>query len=255
MNAIFIKEFRGLLRERRGWLIPVIESGLLGGIACLTLAITPTGSSDVPRVGQFLGGVVAVVQMVALHVFAPLVGATAIAGERERGTFQVLLAAPVDRRAIGTGKLAAAILYCLVLLSASLPVSALSYALGGMDAAAMLGLYATHFVVATMLVALGLAVSTLFQRTWTASFVALASAAGLILLTVILAMLFEGVDDWDSAFPPVLLFNPGLSLFLFFDGNGEWATLSLWWGHLGAMLVVAAGALAFALRKLGRQRS
>ncbi len=253
MNAVFRKEFRSMLREKRGWLVPVVYVALLGSVGSIFLVAFGESQRDTSELGQVMAGVVAIVQMLALHVFAPLVGAAAIAGERERGTFTVLLASPVDRMSLGVGK-AAAVLYCGVLLCATLPVAAIAFVFGGPDWQSLAGLYLTHAVVAVTLVSFGLAVSTVFQRTWTASFVAIGVAMGLAVVTLAIATLSASLKEWDDGVPWVLFFNPGFSLALFFDGDGSWAQPSMWWLHYAALLSMAAVAFAYTLFRLRRQR-
>ena len=53
-----------------------------------------------------------------------MVGAAAIAGERERGTLSLLLASPVNRLAIAPAKALACTLYLAMLMAGSLPVAA-----------------------------------------------------------------------------------------------------------------------------------
>jgi ABC-2 type transport system permease protein len=252
--AIFTKEFRSMLRERRGWMIPVIYVLVLGSVAGLFLITVGENGSD-SQLGQVLAGVVAVVQTLALVTFAPLVGAASIAGERERGTFSVLLSAPVDRLAIGIGKSMVAVLYCMVLLTASLPVAAMSLLFGGPDIGALAGLYFSHAVLGTTMTLIGVAVSTLFRRTWTAAFVAIGTTAALTILTLALGALSLDSNSWDEkGVPFVLYFNPGFFLPLFFDGDGSWIRPGAWFLHYAAMGSMALASLVYALYRLSRTR-
>lgn len=259
VRAIFTKEIRSMLRERRGWLIPVIYVLVLGAVAGLFVVTTqneyPYDARDEAILGQILAGVVAVVQTIALVIFAPLVGAATIAGERERGTFSVLLSSPVNRFAIGLGKSMVAVLYCLMLLTASLPVSAMALLFGGPDIGALLGLYFSHAVLGTTMTLIGVAVSTLFRRTWTAAFVAIGTTAAITILTLGLGALELRHEHWgDRSMPFVLYFNPGFFLPLFFDGDGEWVRPGMWFLHYAAMGSMALVSLGSALSRLTRVR-
>jgi len=198
--------------------------------------------------------VLAVVQLLALHILAPLVGAATIASERERGTFSVLVASPVSRTAIATGKMAAAYLYCLMLLAGSLPVATLAHLLGGPDTGALLGLYLGHAVVAGTLVALGFATSTLFHRTWSASFVAIGLVAGLAVGSAMMMAVMGGPHSLFGAEHIVMAGNSFASLFLFMDGRASWVTPGTWWLHFAAMALLATGAFVFGLRRLRHAR-
>jgi ABC-2 type transport system permease protein len=255
VNPILRKELRSLLRERRGWLVPVCYAAVLSAVVYLVLAPTVRGGASGTEVGQTLAGVVAVVQAIALLLVAPLVGAATIAGERERGTLTALLASPVSRRALGLGKAAAAILYTLVLMTGSLPVAAVSLFFGGPDAATLAGLYTTHAVVAVALVCVGMAISTLFQRTWAATLLAIGTTLGLVVLTLAVFAATGGMraHGFEPPHTLVLAFNPGYGLALFFGGD-EIGSRAAWLEHYAAMLVLAATGLGVAVSRLRRMR-
>jgi len=253
MNPVFRKELRSLLRERRGWLVPVIYTALAAAVVALFLAPAARNGGYASEIGQTLAGVVAVVQSLALFVIAPLAGASAIAGERERGTFTLLLASPIRRSAIALGKAGAAILYTLVLLSGSLPIAAVSLLFGGPDVATLAGLYTTHVLVAITLVNLGLAVSTAFHRTWSATLVAIGLGVGLAVVTLALAVALGSFRGSELGNRWILAFNPAFGIALFLGGD-EVGGGAAWLQHYAAMLALAGAALAFALARLKRMR-
>jgi ABC-type transport system involved in multi-copper enzyme maturation permease subunit len=250
MRAILRKELRSLLRERRGWLVPVLYTGLLAAVAAL---VQGGGDSGAAR-GQVLAGVVATVQTIALFIVAPLAGAATIAGERERGTFLLLLASPVGRRSIVLGKAIAATLYTLVVLGGSLPIAAMSLLLGGPDLGALAGLLVTHFIVAAALVCLGVAVSTLFQRTWSATLVAIGLAVTVAVFTITATVAMMGQTQGEIGLAtPLLAFNPAFGTGLFLAGDELGGQLQ-WLAHYGGQLVLAGLSLLFALSRIARAR-
>lgn len=256
MNPVLRKELRSMLRERRGWLVPVVYAAVLASAVYLFFLPADRGGAGASELGSMLAGLVAVMQAFAVAIFAPLVGAGAIAGERERGTWTRLLAAPIARRRVGLGKAAAAALYVALLLAVSLPVAGLSLLFGGADLAALGGLYLTHAVLGLTLACVGLWVSTLFHRTWTAALVAVAIALGLAVFTIAVFAALGGFDSVPAgAEPPewkkwVLYFNPGYGLALFFGGDTDVESAAGWWKHYGAMAAIAAAALALTLSRL-----
>ncbi len=110
---------------------------------------------------------------------ALVVSADAISGERERGTLEALLLAPVARRHIVIGKLLAATTMWVASLIVALPFVAIMADGPGVAADAVIVLVVAGSLVAAALTALGLAVSSisLSNRTSLA-----ASVAVLILL-------------------------------------------------------------------------
>lgn len=253
MNPIFRKELRSLLRERRGWLVPVVYTGLLAAVVYLFLVPAARNGGYASDIGQMLAGVVAVVQSLILFVVAPLQGASAIAGERERGTLTLLLASPIRRPAIGLGKAAAGILYTLVLLSGSLPIAAISLLFGGPDAATLAGLYLTHVIIAVTLVCLGLAVSTALHRTWSATLVAIGLGVGLAVVTTAVWVALGSRHGSHFENHWVLAFNPGFGMALFLGGD-EIGSPGAWLQHYAAMLTIAGASLAFTMARLRRMR-
>ena len=97
MNPVLRKELRGLLRERRAWLVPMVYAASLAAIVYLFFIPASRARADASELGSTLAGVVAVMQAIAVAIFAPLIGAAAVAGERERGTWTSLLASPMGR--------------------------------------------------------------------------------------------------------------------------------------------------------------
>ncbi len=249
MNPVLLKELRSLLRERRGFLVPMVYAAVLS--ATVFMFFLGRWREDAAGMGATIAGAVASLQLVAVAIFSPLIGAAAIAGERERGTWYSLLASPVARWRIATGKAAASALYVLLLLSVSLPIAALSLLFGGTDLAVLAGIYLTHAIVGVTLSLLGLAVSTLFQRTWTSSLVAIGLSLGLVIFTLALFAALGGSDDTQIKHAPLYL-NIGYSLGLFFSGDMDVASRARWFWHYGALLGLAAASFAFVVRRLRR---
>ncbi len=95
-------------------------------------------------------------QIGAITILLPIIAAGAIAGERERGTYDLLFTTPLPARSIVLAKTAAPMLFVLLgLVATAPPVSAL-YLLGGVSFDAVLKCYAitAMTVVVTCLVSL-----------------------------------------------------------------------------------------------------
>lgn len=254
MIALLRKELRSLLRERRHWLVPVIYVGLLASVSVMFFDKASGSASRSNRLGESMAGVVAVLQSLAVVLIAPVVGAAAIAGERERGTLSLLLASPVNRLAIAPAKALACTLYLATLMAGSLPVAATALLFGGMDLSILAGLYLTNLVAASALVCVGIYVSTLFQRTWSASAVALSGVGGLtVVLLVLFTFVTHGRDDLTVE-TSLMGFNPCGGLFLFFTSSHVASGPRAWLVHYGEMLALGAAALALAMARLRRMR-
>ena len=251
VNPVLRKELRSMLREKRAWLVPMMYASVLAAAAYLFFLPARDAGGATAELGATLAGLVAVMQAVAICVFAPLVGAAGIAGERERGTWTRLLSSPARRGWITTGKLLSAWAYVLVVCSVSLPIAALSWLFGGTDLASLAGLYLSHAILGVTMASVGLAISTVFSRTWTAALVSIAFALGLSVFTLAIFAAFGGFDG--SRFEHlrwVLYWNPGYGQFLFFAGDSDMDLQADWWWHFAAMGSLTLAATAFTWRRV-----
>lgn len=252
MNPVLFKELRALLRERRGFLVPMVYAAVLS--AAVFLFFLSVDDRHPAMLGSTIAGEVAIIQLIAIAIFSPLVGAGAIAGEREHGTWLALLSSPIARWRIAVGKAAAGALYVLLLLSVSVPIAALSLLFGGTDLSVLAGLYVTHAILGVTLVLLGLAVSTLFHRTWTAALVSVGIALGLIVFTLAIgAALGAFRGGVGAASPPwPLFFNICYSWVLFFAGDSDAGSRIGWLFHFLALASIGGVSFAIVLRRLRR---
>jgi ABC-type transport system involved in multi-copper enzyme maturation permease subunit len=249
MNPMLFKELRSMLRERRGFLVPMIYAAILS--ATVYLFFVSFADREPDALGSTIAGEIAILQLIAIAIFSPLVGAGAIAGERERGTWLPLLASPVARWRIAVGKASASALYVLLLLSVSVPIAALSLLFGGADLSVLAGLYVTHALVGVTLALVGLAVSTIFQRTWTA---ALVSVGGVLALIVFTSAIYAALGGFSGDGRPTwpMYFNVCFSWVLFFTGDIDAGSRIRWLWHFLALAAIGAGSFAFLLRRLRR---
>ncbi|MFN0056685.1 MAG: ABC transporter permease subunit [Planctomycetales bacterium] len=88
---------------------------------------------DVARFGHLLFQLFSMVQLALVAFFAPLFAASRVAQEKDRQTLVLLLMTDLRDRELVLGKLLASLLPVAVLLSASIPVFALIYMLGGIS--------------------------------------------------------------------------------------------------------------------------
>ncbi len=165
-------------------------------------------------------------------------GAAAIAGERQRGTLEVLLARPVSRRSL-VATLAVAILGFAVVTTLALVAGTVSGATlygvaGGLDAGDLAFLALNTVLLLAALGSLGLVASTTFDR--------LAPAVGVAFAFVLVAYVLEILGTlWPDAEPlqPLSLFHYLQPLDIL-AGDGSV-------GDLAILAAVAVAALAHVL--------
>jgi ABC-type transport system involved in multi-copper enzyme maturation permease subunit len=166
------------------------------------------------------------IQMLAAFVLTPAYTAGAIAAEKERQSFDALLATDLRNREIVLSMFVSRLANLGMVLLTGLPILGLLEFLGGLDPHLVLAGYAVTGLTILSLGALGLLQSVqsrkpraAIMRTyiWALAYLLLASLSGLLLLPQLELASFPSTDDWAS---PVTLEDvvQGLNV-----GNPFWA--------------------------------
>jgi ABC-type transport system involved in multi-copper enzyme maturation permease subunit len=141
-------------------------------------------------------------QYVLVALMAPSFAGGAITGEKERQTYEMLLASPMRPGAIVIGKLLASLCHLAVLVFASLPIVMLCLPLGGVNLYEVLG---TYVAMAASVVTFGMicvALSSFFSRT----IAALVVSYLIILPLALFGVLFYAATAAAPEFRLVMLF-------------------------------------------------
>ena len=104
-------------------------------------------------------------QYLLASLMAPSFAAGAITGEKERKTYEMLLASPLRPGAIVLGKLVASLAHLAVLIFSSLPIVMLCLPLGGVSVYELLAAYLGLIISVVMFGAISIACSSYFRRT------------------------------------------------------------------------------------------
>lgn len=128
-------------------------------------------------------------QYVIASLMAPSFAAGAISGEKERRTYEMLLASPLRPGAIVLGKMVAALTHIGMLIVASLPIIVLCLPLGGVSVYEVVAAYVGLIVSVVLFGAIGIAASSYFKRT---------SASLAVSYLMVLALVLVGVLFWKS---------------------------------------------------------
>jgi len=94
--------------------------------------------------GRSLFVTAAIAETVALMLLAPILTATTIAGERERGLLEGLQLSPLTPWKIVWGKLSASVTFALVMMVVGLPLTAIAFFLGGVSPGEFCMVFALH---------------------------------------------------------------------------------------------------------------
>ncbi|MEM7455178.1 MAG: ABC transporter permease subunit [Planctomycetota bacterium] len=128
-------------------------------------------------------------QYILASLMAPSFAAVAITGEKERKTYEMLLASPLRPESIVHGKLVAALTHLAILIFASLPIIMLCLPLGGVSPYEVLAAYLALISSVITFGMISLACSSFFSRT---------SAALVVSYLIILPMALLAVLFWAS---------------------------------------------------------
>jgi ABC-type transport system involved in multi-copper enzyme maturation permease subunit len=140
-----------------------------------------------PEAARRLVNLVFLGQYLLASLMAPSFAAGSITGEKERKSYEMLLASPLKPGAIVLGKLLASLCHLLLLIVASLPIVMLCLPLGGVSLYEVLAMY------------LGLVLSVLtfgMISLWASSYFARTSSALVVTYLIILPLSLAGVAIW-----------------------------------------------------------
>jgi ABC-type transport system involved in multi-copper enzyme maturation permease subunit len=144
-------------------------------------------------------------------VVAPAVSASAFAGERERGTLDLLLLHGPGPARIVLGKVLAALVFSLLLLAVGIPFFAPAWSFGGVQADQVIAMITILCTVTLFFCALGVFFGSLMRGTLQAALFAQGVALFLIFGTLGLHLAFA-ILSGNDIFKPLLWLNPFLAL-------------------------------------------
>ena len=153
------------------------------------------------RFGAILFGLFALVQMALLLFFAPLAAATAVAHEKDRRTFVLLLMTDLSDVEIVLGKLVASLLQVATLLATGAPVLFACLLLGGVSPVQVAEVLAVTAAAGLAGGSLGLVVALWRDRTF----------QSLALTVLVVALVVGGFEAASIAFPGLTLLGVPLA--------------------------------------------
>lgn len=194
INPLMAKELRAHMRGARAWAVLTTHIGIVSGIALLlymgvSLASPASGVGNASQVGSALFYVVVGLQIVLVSFVAPAFTVSAISGERERHTFDLLRATLLTPGQIVWGKLIPVLAYVLLLVLATIPLFSLAFLLGGIEPAQLAAALCVILASAALFTTLGLFVSSRAGDTLSAIVVTSAIVAGIVIGLSVLALL------------------------------------------------------------------
>ncbi len=189
-NPVLQRELLVNLRTNRAFLLLAVYQLLL---AAVVLVAWPTAErldlTTNPQSAQKLVNLFFLGQYVIASLMAPSFAAGAITGEKERLTYEMLLASPLRPGAIVFGKMVASLTHLGMLIMASLPIIVLCLPLGGVSVYEVLAAYLGLIVSVILFGAIGVFCSSYFSRT---------ASSLVVSYLVILPLVLGAVLFWQS---------------------------------------------------------
>jgi hypothetical protein len=202
LNPVLTKEMRGRMRGFRAFGVLTVYLVIMGAVTLLLYAIygsiaRSSGTAAVGEIGRALFYGVAGVELLLILFLAPSFTAGAIAGERERQTYDLLQTTLLTPSALILGKLNATFGFIVLLLAAGIPLQSLAFLFGGVTGGEIVISVGVLLATAVLLCAIGVFFSTVMARTITASARAYAvSIAALFIAPIVLALLASLFQDF-----------------------------------------------------------
>lgn len=224
-NPIIVKELRSRMRGMRAFATLTFSLLLLGSIlfALYQIAISAVQNTSTPispQIGQILFTGLAFLMLFLVAAITPSITSGEISGERERQTYEMLMATPLSPARILWGKLFASMSYIFMILFAAIPMASLVFIYGGVNARDMLKTLIALVVITMMFGVIGLFYSALLNRSGRAAVFSYLTVAAL-LFGPIFAAILSGIfhqgepDRWIMTPSPIMVlastFQPSLS--------------------------------------------
>lgn len=279
VNPVLTRELFGRIRGRNAWLILSGYLTIIGAITLLIYAVfissaNPNDPNTARTIGKSIFFTVMTAALVQVCFLSPSLTAGAIVGEKERQTYDLLLASLLSPLQIVTGKLLSAIAFALLLITASLPIAGLSLLFGGITAQEILIGVISLLITAICYAAIGLFWSTVMRSTLGATVMAQGTVIAILLLVPFLFFVISlliGAFDTDPSplyiytMGPLICLHPfialGITATILEAGGDPWLwtvpssvgnlTVPLpWLVYIVLMIIVTVICLSLALQQI-----
>jgi ABC-type transport system involved in multi-copper enzyme maturation permease subunit len=166
-NPVLQRELLVNLRMARAFLLLFFYQAALALVVYFAWprGIDRLDLSSRPDAARVLSDLFFMGQYILASLMAPSFAAGTITGEKERKTYEMLLASPLRPAAIVLGKMVASLTHLAVLIFASLPIIMLCLPLGGVSLYEVLAAYLALIVSIVTFGAISVACSSYFKRT------------------------------------------------------------------------------------------
>ena len=214
-NPIVKKDLQVTARSMRiSWGLFAYEA-VLAMTFLLALSVIQQDSNSFYSSGNIYGylinlfPVLAVAQVCIVALIVPVMTASAISGEKERQTFDIMLTTCMSPFSIVLGKVMSAVLRILFFVAAGMPIMALAFVVGGLSWSYLFYFVLTIILLSLLSGSIGILCSSLCRRSVTAvilSYVFYIVIYGLTFLPLLLKMIWTQAENAGETML-LLLFN------------------------------------------------
>ena len=191
-NPVLNRELLVTLRSPRSFVLQLLYVCALGALVYFRWPAGEEGARQVsPGVARALYDIFFLGQFFLVALMAPTFAAGSITGEKERKTYELLLASPLRPSTILVGKLLSSLSYLVILIVSSLPLMILCYLLGGLLLSEITRSYLVLILAAGTFGLVSVACSSYFRRTSSALVVSYL----VILPLAVLCVVLTGTDN------------------------------------------------------------
>lgn len=164
-NPVLQRELVANLRSPRAFALQAAFLLLLGGLVAMAWPSSPRLALSNPEPARRLIDLFFIGQFLLASLTAPVFAAGALTGEKERKTYELLLASALRPAQIVWGKWAAALLPSVLLIVSTLPIVVLCLPLGGVSLYEVLAAYVALLAALACFSLFSLLCSAYFTRT------------------------------------------------------------------------------------------
>lgn len=169
INPVYKKELKLNVRTMRMALTILFYNAILAfiGLVCFYLVFSSGryyGSIDYSNI-LVIYLIISIIEIGLVMFVVPAFTASAIAGERERQTLEILLTTRLKPMQIIMGKLLSSISNVLLLVFSSMPILSIVFTVGGVNFRDLLQLVFMTLILAIYIGSMGIFFSTLFKKT------------------------------------------------------------------------------------------
>lgn len=243
INPILEKELK---TKMRGWRAPIMITVYLIFISTVfffyyiesvlgrSRILTPNTVTDLYKAMIFL-------QLGLIVIITPALTSSAISGERERQTLDLLLCTSLSTFSIVFGKVANAVIYVVFLMASSLGILSIVLLFGGISISEFILTFIMYIVIALFFSCMGIFYSSLFKKRITAIIFSYLTTAYCAIGTIIFATLYQIITmDYKIRYMPQASFTV-LENNLLYMSNPFYGMTEILTGNISVLAIFNGG--------------